>query len=713
MALTILQMIPSLKQGGVETGTVDLARNLILQGHRAIVLSSGGPLVKELEEMGAIHYTLPIHRKLPWHFPKLARRVAEIVESHGVDVIHARSRVPALVGFLAWRQVARKASFRMGGRKTIPCFVTTAHGYYSNHPVSRIMGWGRTVIANSEIVARHMIDDFKVPPERIRLIPRGVDLGQYAWKEPRKEAPKGEWIVAAIGRITPIKGHRELLRAFSVAAKSFPRARLKIVGDADAKHQNYLRELKGLAAQLALEERVEFIGHEADVSRLLEQVDLAVLSSTGPEAFGRVLIEAGAAGVPVVATRVGGVPEVVMDRKTGLLVPPGDPMALGAAMTLLLKDRNLAQQMSRENRRRIESVYPLARMVGETLEVYQEASERLRILVIKLSAVGDVVLITPSLRALRRQFPRAHITVVIGRESRELLHRCPYVDDLVVFDRGRDGTLPGLVKLGLKLAKAQVDLVVDFQNNRLSHWLGWLTGAPQRYGFAGRRWSTLLSHRAVPPAGPVPPVDHQFRILQMLGIQDAPKELELWPGAPDEARVEELLGESWIADNQPLVALHPGSRWPSKQWPAQRYAELADLLARRNKARVVLTGSLQEQPLWEEIHRLAQIKPVMAAGATSLNELAALIRRCRVFVGGDTAPLHVAAATGTPVVALFGSTDPVRHLPPAEKLKLFRVDLPCSPCYKRVCPRRRGGYMECMTRISVQEVADAVGAFLK
>ena len=117
MVLTVLQMVPSLTVGGVETGTVDLARSLLAKGHRAIVISSGGPLVESLEAAGAIHYTLPIHRKNPFGFLALANRVAEVVESHGVDILHARSRVPAFIGFLAWRKVAGRVSFRLGGRQ--------------------------------------------------------------------------------------------------------------------------------------------------------------------------------------------------------------------------------------------------------------------------------------------------------------------------------------------------------------------------------------------------------------------------------------------------------------------------------------------------------------------------------------------------------------------------------------------------------------------
>ena len=704
-----------MKEGGVETGTVDLARALITKGHRAIVISSGGPLVSALEAAGAIHYVVPVHRKNPWTILRVYRRVAEVVESHGVDVIHARSRVPAIIGYLAWRRVLAGISFRLNDRQRTPCFVTTAHGYYRRHPLSGIMGWGRFVIAISERIARHMMDDFGVPAERVKLIPRGVDLSRFTWSPPRLFAPRGEWRVCAIGRITPIKGHRELLQAFRIVVKEFPRAKLLMVGGAAAEHQRYLRELQSLVVHLGVSQNVEFTGHEPDVPKLLSQVDLVTLASTGQEAFGRVLIEAGAAGVPVVATSVGGTAEVVVDRKTGLLVPPKDIMALAAAITALLKNRTLAGELSKENRRRVESLYPLARMVGETLDVYEEASRSLRILVIKLSAIGDVALITPSLRALRSRFPKAHVTVLVGREGRELLHRCPYVDDLVVFDRSRDSTPLGLFKLGRKLALRQIDLVVDFQNNRTSHVLGCASGAPQRYGYAGRRFSWLLTHRVTQPESPTPPVEQQFKLLQLLGIQGASTHLELWPGPSDHKKVLSLLKEGWLAENQPLVVVHPGGhpRWLSKRWPTQRYAHLIDELALAVRARVVLTGSPEERSLGEQIEREAKVKPVMAVGLTSLNELAALIAQAQVFVGGDTAALHIAVAVGTPLVALFGSTDPVRHLPPSPQVRLLRKKIPCSPCYHRVCYRLGSGTMECMKLISVKEVLDAVVSFLK
>ncbi|MBI3317935.1 MAG: lipopolysaccharide heptosyltransferase II [Candidatus Omnitrophica bacterium] len=711
--MNVLQIVPSLRLGGVETGTLDMARALITKGHRALVISSGGPLVSSLEAMGAIHYVLPVDRKNPWTILAMARRVSEVVESHEVDVIHARSRVPAIIGVLAWAAVARRASFRANDRQRLPCFITTAHGMYRPHPFSRVMGWGRLVIAISERIARHMIDRMGVPPERLRLIPRGVELQKFPWNEPRLSADKGEWRICTIGRLTPLKGHKDLLRAFGIVAKTFPRSRLLIVGEASPGDAGYVKELQNLIERLGLKEQVEFTGREPDVPRLLSKADLAVLASTGEEGFGRVLIEAAAAGVPVVATRVGGVGEVVIDKKTGLLVPPGDPMALASSMMNLLKDRSFALELSRQGRRRVEALFPVERMTDQTLEAYREASERLRILVVKLSAIGDVALVTPSLRALRGRFPKAHLTVLVGRSARELLHRCPYLDELIVFDPARDRSPLRIWRLAGKLRSLQLDLVVDFQNSRISHWIGFLAGAPQRYGYGGRRWSWLLTHRMEGLFARTPPVEQQFRLLQLLGIQGATASLELWPGPADEARVDEILRDAWLAEHQPLVVIHPGAQWLSKRWPVQRYADLIDRLAAAAKVRVVLTGSASERPIGEEIAIRSKAKPILAMGLTSLNELNALARRAQAFVSGDTAGLHIAAAAGVPLVALFGSTDPLRHLPPAPQVKLLKAELPCSPCYRRVCPRPGNGHMECMRRITVEEVLEAVLSHLK
>src|SRR5258706_5024780 len=197
--MKILQLLPELNVGGVERGTVDLARVLIARGHEAHVISAGGTLVEELEKIGAHHLTLPIHKK-SLKTLGLVKTLVRYIEEHGIDIVHARSRVPAWIGYLATRY-------------TDANFITTCHGYYSTHLMSRVMGWGKRVIVISGVIGRHMMDDFGVPEDRIRLIPRGVDLQQFQYFPLKDRLPrKGEpFRIINVGRITPLKGHKDFI----------------------------------------------------------------------------------------------------------------------------------------------------------------------------------------------------------------------------------------------------------------------------------------------------------------------------------------------------------------------------------------------------------------------------------------------------------------------------------------------------------------------
>ena len=148
--MNILQILPELNVGGVETGTLDLAKYLVRSGHKAVVVSNGGELVKELESCGAIHYRLPVHKKSLLSIIRMVSRLSEIIRQERIDIVHARSRVPAWIAFFA-------------ARKTNTVFITTCHGYYKKHPLSEVMGWAKRVIVLSNVIARHMIDDFGVP----------------------------------------------------------------------------------------------------------------------------------------------------------------------------------------------------------------------------------------------------------------------------------------------------------------------------------------------------------------------------------------------------------------------------------------------------------------------------------------------------------------------------------------------------------------------
>ncbi len=701
--MNILQIVPEMNVGGVERGTYDLAVALAKQGHKSVVISNGGELADKLSGTGVIHCRLPVHDKNLLTMWRMTREVGKIIEQEKIEMVHARSRVPAWIGFWA----SRKCS--------VP-FITTCHGYYSNHFFSRVMGFGKFVIAISHAIARRMIEDFNVPRSRIRLIPRGVDLTQFPYRGEMKRTEgkerEKEITVGMIGRITPLKGHGDFLRAMVKVVQEFPNCRIWIVGDAPKEKGDYLNHLQRLTRRLGLSRQVEFLGNRSDVAEILRQLDVLVLSTVTPEAFGRVIVEAQAVGVPVVATRVGGVVDIIEDQKTGLLVPPSDPLTLSVAILRVLKDPVLARSLVEAARRRVEEEFSLEKMVSRSMAVYEETIADKRILVIKMSSMGDVILATPSLRAIRSRYPKAWIAVLTAGESIPILQRCPYVDEAISYDsKRRHHGWVGTIQLGSELRRQRFDRVIDLQNNKVSHLAGFLSFAPLRYGYRNGKWDFLLSHGCQDWKKKIPAVQHQFQLLRFAGITPMEESLELWPSKEDEQKVQSWFESAWISENQKLVAVSPftSRRWIAKRWGMDRFAELIDRLGKEG-IRTVLIGAPGEEPLARKLIQKTQSNPLNLVGKTTIVELGVLLKGCRVLVGHDSAPLHAAAAVGTPLVALFGPTDPQRHLPPYKEGTVFYRDLMCQPCYKTRCPLV---HHNCLKTITVEEVYQEVKKYLK
>ncbi len=706
--MKVLQILPQLNEGGVERGTVDLAKVLVSRGHKAIIVSKGGRLVKELERYDIRHYSLPVHEKSLFTAVRMVPKVARILEEEKVDIIHARSRVPAWIGYFAYRLYLSRSARR---KLLLPCvFITTCHGYYRQHFFSQVMGWGKFAIVISSVIARHMREHFGTPFYRLRLIHRGVDLGLFGYRQPRLDLKDG-CRVGMVGRLTPLKGHTYFLKAVARVVRVVPKVKVVIAGEPASNKQVYKRELELLVRQLGLERYVEFLGHVDNVEELLHSLDLLVLATTTAEAFGRVLIEAGACGVPVVATQVGGVVDIVQDGLNGLLVSPQDPPEMSEAIIALLKDRELANALSLKAREFVENNFSLHKMADKTIDVYEEAVGVLRILVIKYSALGDVVLAIPAIQALRKRFPQARITVLTGRASREIIASLPYVNDVIVFDKDRYiSRFKLLTEVGAIIRGNAFDLVIDLQNNKTSHLLSYISLCPRRMGYDNGKFGRLMNYGIKDIDESLSPLQHQFRLLSLLGIGYQDERLELFIGEEDRNFVDGFLERNWVSPSHLLIGMNIGAslRWRSKRWPIERFVYLADELASRGM-RIVVTGTEGESNEIRRFLRMTRSKPIDACGKTTLLQLAELIGRCAVYITGDSAPLHLAMAVDTPVVALFGPTVPRRHIAyEKENLIIINKDLVCGPCYRATCKD-----YECMRKITVQEVLDATLKLLK
>ena len=359
---TILQVLPALEAGGVERGTLEIAAALRKAGARALVVSSGGRMAASL---GADHIVMPVHTKTPVGLWRNAGRLKALITREGVDLVHARSRAPAWSA----RAAARRAS--------VP-FVTTFHGAYGARSAAkrawnRIMVRGDRVIAVSDFISRHMQEVYRCPPERIRVVHRGIDAATFdpAAVPPRKRAalraawgvPEDARIVLLPGRLTRLKGHAVLIEAIRLLAD--PNL-VAVFAGSDRGRDAYRRELETQAQGLA----VRFVGHVDDVAAAYAASDVAVSASVQPESFGRVLAEACAMGLPVVASDHGGAREIVRQGETGWLVPPGDPAALaeGICCALAASGPGLATCA----RAHVLGRFTLARMCAGILAVYDE-----------------------------------------------------------------------------------------------------------------------------------------------------------------------------------------------------------------------------------------------------------------------------------------------------------------------------------------------------
>jgi len=692
--MNILQILPRLESGGVETGTIDLARELIKQNHKAVVISCGGSLVSKLQETGARHYALAVHKKSLISVLRLIPKVARIIKKERIDIVHARSRVPAWIAFFAV--------------KLSPAiFITTCHGYYQNHYLSRVMGWGRYAIVISQVIGCHMIDDFKVAKDKIRLIYRGVDTERFKSRDYFIKEEGQVKTIAIIGRISPLKGHVHFIKALPQIISEVPDLKVLVVGAATKDKQAYFKQLMELVRQCGLKERVEFLGNVSDVPGILEKLDVLVMATTTQEAFGRVIIEAGAVGVPVVATSVGGVLEIIEHEKDGLLAEPENPYELAKAVVRMIKDRQLAKTCAQNLAQKVKDKFSLDTLVKKTIDVYEQAIYKKRILVFKFGALGDIVLISPSLRALREKFPKAEIQVIVKDKFKDVLQKCPYIDNLIILKNN------GLIEIWKKirqLRKQGFDFSIDLQNNRLTHVMGFMAGIKERFGYKDRKFGFLLNRGILDKNKQLDPVPHQFQVLKPLGISFDNGDLEMWVGERYTEHAHEFLQTNWYNDKQRLIGINAcaSPRWKSKLWPIESYARICDMLAQRLNARILFTGTQHDRAYIERIIAKTSCKPINAAGKTQLLELAALIKRCRVFLTTDSAPMHIAAAVGTAFVALFGPTDPKRHLPKASNFDLINKQVDCAPCYRSHCFRN-----SCMKKITVDEVFNALLALIK
>ena len=341
-----------------------------------------------------------------------------------------------------------------------------------------------------------------------------------------------------------------------------------------------------------------------------------------------------------------------------------------------------------------------------------------RILVKSVNWVGDAVMVTPFLRVLRRTFPEAHVTLLARPSVADVFEANPDVDRLWVGDERV--SLRRFREIAARIRRERFDLGIALPNSSRSALLLALGRARRRLGYKrdGRGWLLTDGVEPTPEMLNVHEVEYYIHLLRRFGDVDAhPRELVVPPGKGTDRHVHEALEKHGLdaapAEGRPLVGLCPGAAYgTAKRWLPDRFAAVADHVAERWNAQSVVVGAPSERAVGDEVARLAKCAPVVLSGTIPLRVSIALLDQLSLFITNDCGSMHLAAARGLPLVAIFGPTNPTNTAPyHRDAVILQHPDVTCvdNPCGRRDCPREH----VCMTSIPVEEVARAADRLLE
>ncbi|MBK0062717.1 MULTISPECIES: glycosyltransferase family 4 protein [unclassified Acinetobacter] len=362
--MKVMQLLPELNSGGVERGTLEIARALVAGGHQSLVISNGGRLVAQLEAEGSTHRQLAIHKKSISSLWQI-RPLRKIIEQYQPDIVHVRSRVPAWLTHFALRGIPVQKR---------PHLISTVHGFYSVNRYSAIMTQAEKVIAVSDSVVKYITDHYKnCPPKDIVRIYRGIDPKAF----PHGYQPSGQWInhqytlfpqlenkflICLPGRITRLKGHETLIELIERLQADYPDVHAIVVGGADPKKKAYLDELEATIQNRGLRNKITFVGHTSEIREWLALSHIVLSLSNQAETFGRTALEALSVGTPVIGWNRGGVAEILSNLYPQGLIGVDDREALFDAVKQHINHPQHVEPVTK---------FSLDEMCHETIKLYQ------------------------------------------------------------------------------------------------------------------------------------------------------------------------------------------------------------------------------------------------------------------------------------------------------------------------------------------------------
>lgn len=355
-------------------------------------------------------------------------------------------------------------------------------------------------------------------------------------------------------------------------------------------------------------------------------------------------------------------------------------------------------------------------MLGHLSGFPEQAREEFkRILIIRTDRVGDAVLSTPVVKAMRQAYPHAYIAVMAAPAAKDVFEGNPYLDEVIVFDKDlKHGGWLKTARFARSLKEKRFDLALVLHPTNRVHLITFLAGIPKRVGY-DRKLGFLLTDKLAheKQSGQKHELEYNLDLVRYLGVEPQDKSLFIRITPEAQAWAKGVLKDSGISEGDLLLAIHPAASCPSKIWPKDRFAQAADMLAEKYGFKVLIVAGPKDISIAGEVANLMRNPAVNLAGKTSVSQLAAILERCRVFISNDSGPVHIASAVGTPVVSIFGRAQkglsPGRWGPVGHKDRFLSRDIGCIECLAHNCVK---GF-ECLGAITVEDVLNMVDLIIK
>jgi len=338
-----------------------------------------------------------------------------------------------------------------------------------------------------------------------------------------------------------------------------------------------------------------------------------------------------------------------------------------------------------------------------------------RILIVRTDRIGDVVLSTPIIKALREAYPNAYIAMMVSPYAKDIVEGNPYLDEVIIYDKEHNHkSWMGSVKFALRLKKKRFALALILHPTNRAHLVTFFAGIPRRIGY-DRKLGFLLTDRIrhTKQFGEKHELEYNLALLTYLGIEPEDKNLFMPIKTESERWIEDIFRQEGIKEQDKLLAIHPGASCPSKIWPNERFAEVSDKLIEKYGFKVLIISGPRDIILAQNVIKHMRHPAINLAGKTSVSQLASVLRRCRLFISNDSGPVHIAAAVGTPVISIFGRNQkglsPTRWGPLGKKDKVLHKEVGCLECLAHNCTRS----FACLEAISIEDVLCAADSIMR